>query len=151
MITGRGIDSHEGPHGLLRAAFANNAVVGKKSVEGRQMTVISFTDRKQRVIAYANDENAIEKIESWYGHPVVGDMKVVTYYGPYRDFAGVKFPAKIIQYQDGHPSLDLTVTAVRANPSIDIPVPENVRTNPTPVKPEKVADGVWYIRGGVAP
>jgi glyoxylase-like metal-dependent hydrolase (beta-lactamase superfamily II) len=136
------------PHGLLRAAFANNAVVGKKSVEGRQMTVISFADRKQRVIAYANDENAIEKIESWYGHPVVGDMKVVTYYGPYRDFAGVKFPAKIIQYQDGHPSLDLTLTAVRANPSIDMQVPENVRTNPTPVKTEKVADGVWYITGG---
>jgi hypothetical protein len=75
-------------------------------------------------------------------------MKVVTYYGPYRDFAGVKFPAKIIQYQDGHPSLDLTVTAVRANPSIDMQVPENVRTNPTPVKTEKVADGVWYITGG---
>ena len=49
---------------------------------------------------------------SSYGHPIVGDMKVVTYYGPYRDFAGVKFPTKIIQYQDDKPTLDLTVTAV---------------------------------------
>ena len=55
-----------------------------------------------------------------YGHPVVGDIKVVTHYGPYRDFAGVKFPTKIIQYHDGKPTLDLTVTAVTANPPVDI-------------------------------
>ena len=75
-------------------------------------------------------------------------MKVVTYYGPYRDFAGVKFPTKIIQYQDGLPTLDLTITAVRANPPVDIQVPEQVRNDPVPVKSEKVADGIWYITGG---
>ncbi len=115
------------------------------------MTVISFTDRgKHKVVAYANDQNAIEWVESSYGHPVVGDIKVVTYYGPYRDFAGVKFPTKIIQYQDGKPTLDLTVTAVRANPPVDIEVPANVRSDPVPVKSEKAADGVWYITGGSA-
>jgi len=31
------------PHGLLRAAFASNAVVTKKTIDGRPMTVISFT------------------------------------------------------------------------------------------------------------
>ena len=75
-------------------------------------------------------------------------IKVVTHYGTYRDFAGVKFPTKIIQYQDGMPTLDLTITAVRANPPVDIEVPANVRTNPVPVKSEKAADGVWYITGG---
>jgi glyoxylase-like metal-dependent hydrolase (beta-lactamase superfamily II) len=136
------------PHGILRAAFANNATVTKKTIEGRQMTVISFTDRgKHRVVAYANDQNAIEKVDSWYGSPVAGDMKVVTYYGPYRDFAGVKFPTKIIQYQDDKPTLDLTVTAVRANPPVDIEVPAQIRNDPVPVKSEKVADGVWYITG----
>ncbi len=111
------------------------------------MTVISFTDRgKHKVVAYANDQNAIEWVESSYGHPVVGDIKVVTYYGPYRDFAGVKFPTKIIQYQDDKPTLDLTVTAVRANPPVDIEVPAHVRsTTHVPVKSEKAADGVWYI------
>ena len=74
-------------------------------------------------------------------------MKVFTHYGPYRDFAGVKFPTKIIQYQDGLPTLDLTVTAVRANPPADIEVPADVRSNPVPVKSEKVADGIWYITG----
>jgi glyoxylase-like metal-dependent hydrolase (beta-lactamase superfamily II) len=136
------------PHGLLRAAFASNATVAKKTIEGRPMTVISFTDRgKHKVVAYVNDQNAIERVESSYGHPVVGDIKVLTYYGPYRDFAGVKFPTKIIQYQDGLPTLDLTVTAVRANPTVDIEVPAHVRSDPVPVKSEKVADGIWYITG----
>jgi glyoxylase-like metal-dependent hydrolase (beta-lactamase superfamily II) len=136
------------PHGLLRAAFANNAAITKKTIEGRPMTVISFTDRgKHKVIAYANDQSAIERVESSYGHPVVGDIKVVTHYGAYRDFAGVKFPSKIIQYQDDKPTLDLTVTAVTANPPVDIQVPAHVRSDPVPVKSEKTADGVWYITG----
>ncbi len=136
------------PHGILRAAFANNAGVTKKTIEGREMAIISFTDRgKHKVVAYVNDQNAIERVESSYGHPVVGDIKVVTHYGPYRDFGGIKFPTKIIQYQDGKPTLDLTVTAVRANPPVDIQVPADVRNNPVPVKTEKVADGVWYIAG----
>ena len=137
------------PHGVMRAAFANNATSTKQTIQGRPMTVISFVEKgKQKVIAYANDQSAIERVESWYGHPVAGDIKVVTHYGPYRDFAGVKFPSKIIQYQDGLITLDLTVTAVRANPPVNIEVPENVRTNPVPVKSEKAADGVWYITGG---
>jgi glyoxylase-like metal-dependent hydrolase (beta-lactamase superfamily II) len=136
------------PHGLLRAAFASNAVVTKKTIDGRPMRVISFTYQgRHKVIAYANDQNALERVESSYGHPIVGDMKVLTHYGPYRDFAGVKFPTKIIQYQDGLPTLDLTVTAVRANPPADIEVPADVRSNPVPVKSEKVADGIWYITG----
>lgn len=136
------------PHGLVRAAFASNATVTKKTVDGRPMTLISFTYQgKHKVVAYANDQNALERVESSYGHPVVGDIKVLTYYGPYRDFAGIKFPTKIIQYQDGLPTLDLTVTAVRANPTVDITVPEHVRNNPVPVQSEKVSDGVWYITG----
>jgi glyoxylase-like metal-dependent hydrolase (beta-lactamase superfamily II) len=136
------------PHGLLRAAFASNATVTKKTIDGLPMTVISFTYQgKHKVVAYANDQNAIERVESSYGHPIVGDMKVLTYYGPYRDFAGVKFPTKIIQYQDGLATLDLTVTAVRANPPVDIVAPDFVQNDPVPVKSEKAADGVWYITG----
>jgi glyoxylase-like metal-dependent hydrolase (beta-lactamase superfamily II) len=137
------------PHGLLRAAFGNSVTVSKKTIDGRLMTVLSFNDQgKRRIVAYANDQNAIEWVESSYGHPVAGDMKVVTRYGPYRDFAGVKFPTKIMQYQDGLPVLDVTVTAVRANVPVAIEVPANVRTTPTIVKSEKAADGVWLIAGG---
>ncbi len=136
------------PHGLLRAAFANNATVTKKLIEGRQMTIVSFTEPgRSKVVAYANDQNAIERVESWYAHPVAGDIKVVTYYSPYRDFGGIKFPAKIIQYQDDKPTFDLTVTAIKANPPVNIAVPEHVRNDPVPVKSEKAGDGIWYITG----
>lgn len=146
--TGRAHEFAISPHAVVRGAFANNATVAKKTIDGRQMTVISFNDQgKRKIVAYANDQNAIEKVESSYGNPVLGDMPVVTYYGPYRDFAGVKFPTKIIQYQDGHPALDVTVTAVRANPPVNIEVPANVRGATTTVKAEKAADGVWFIAG----
>ena len=136
------------PHGLMRAAFANNAAVTKKTIDGREMTVISFAvGGKHKLVAYANDQNAIERVESSYGSPVVGDINVVTYYGPYRDFGGTKYPSKIIQYQDGKPTLDLTVTAVSANPPVSIEVPAIVRDNPVAAKSEKIADGVWYITG----
>lgn len=137
------------PHGLVRAAFANNATVAKKTIEGRPMTVVSFTDRgRVKVVAYANDQAAIEKVESVYGNPAMGNTRAVTYYGPYRDFAGTKFPAQIIQYQEGLPTWDLAVTAVRANPAVNIEVPANVRTTPTIVNSEKAAEGVWFIAGG---
>ncbi len=136
------------PHGVVRAALANNATVTKKMMDGREMTVVSFTDRgKRKIVAYANDQNAIERVESSYGHPVVGDIKVVTNYGPYRDFAGVKFPTRIVQYQDGLPALDVIVTAVSANPTFNVEVPSDVRSTPTVVKSEKTADGVWFIAG----
>lgn len=62
QVTSRAHDLAISPHGLLRAAFANSAAVGKKTIDGRSMTVISFTDRgKHKVVAYANDQNAIER------------------------------------------------------------------------------------------
>jgi glyoxylase-like metal-dependent hydrolase (beta-lactamase superfamily II) len=137
------------PQGFVRAALANEAATKSLTLEGRKMSVISFTVKgKMKADAYVNEENLIERIESWYGHPVTGDTKVDTRFSSYRDFAGIKFPAKIVQYQDGNPTLDLDITAVRVNRPLNIATPENVRTNPVPVKMEKAADGVWYITGG---
>jgi glyoxylase-like metal-dependent hydrolase (beta-lactamase superfamily II) len=137
------------PQGVIRAALANNATVSTQNKDGRKLTVISFLEKgKQKVNAYVNEEDQIERVESWYGHPVVGDMMVDTRYGPYRDFAGNKFPSGVTQMQDGYPALDLQITAVRANLPVDIQVPDNVRNNPTTVKSEKAADGLWYITGG---
>jgi glyoxylase-like metal-dependent hydrolase (beta-lactamase superfamily II) len=137
------------PQGFVRAALANEAATKSMTVDGRKMTVISFTVKaKMKADAYVNEENFIERIDSWYGHPVTGDTKVDTRFSDYRDFAGIKFPAKMVQYQDGNPTLDLDITAVRVNQPVNFQTPENVRTNPAPVKIEKAADGVWYITGG---
>jgi len=78
-------------------------------------------------------------------------MLVETTYSDYKDFGGVTYPSHIVQMQDGFPSLDITVSAVTANPAVDIQVPENVRAfQPPPVRVEaqKMGDGVYYLTGG---
>jgi glyoxylase-like metal-dependent hydrolase (beta-lactamase superfamily II) len=61
------------------------------------------------------------------------------------------FPRKIRQSGGGFPALELTVTGVKANPAVDIKVPDNVRQTTgvySKMASEKVADGVWYLTGG---
>jgi hypothetical protein len=123
------------PQGFVRAAFAHEASTKAQTVDGRKMNVISFTSKgKMKADAYVSEENIIERIDSWYGNPVTGDTKVQTYFSGYRDFAGIKFPEKIVQYQDGNPTLDLDITAVRVNQPVHIQVPEHLRTSPVDVK-----------------
>ena len=76
----------------------------------------------------------------------------MTTYSGYRDFGGIQFPSRIVQTQGGHPTLDLTVTAVQPNTFLDITVPEQVRNPAAPAATaatsQKVADGVFWITGG---
>jgi glyoxylase-like metal-dependent hydrolase (beta-lactamase superfamily II) len=78
-------------------------------------------------------------------------MAVTVSYADYRDFGGVKFPTKIRQTVGGFPSLELTVTEVKANAAADFPVPDSVKQAGNPyvkVASQKAADGVWYLTGG---
>ena len=90
-------------------------------------------------------------MQTWIDTPVLGDTLVETTFADYRDFGGVRFPAHITRTQGGHPVLDLTVTAVKANPAVDATVPDNVKNAAAPpvnVTVEKLADGVYYLKGG---
>jgi glyoxylase-like metal-dependent hydrolase (beta-lactamase superfamily II) len=137
------------PQGVIKAAMAHNAAVKTQTREGRKMTTISFIEKgKMRVNAYVNDKDMVERVESWYGHPVAGDVMVETHYLDYREFSGLKFPTKIIQTYGGFPALDLMVRGVKPNAAVDIQVPDIVRSNPVTVKSENAAEGVWYITGG---
>jgi glyoxylase-like metal-dependent hydrolase (beta-lactamase superfamily II) len=82
---------------------------------------------------------------------VLGDMLVETTYSDYKDFAGVKFPTKIVQTQGGFPVLELTVSDVQPNAAANIDVPEAVRSAPPAavrVESQKLGDGVWFLAGG---
>ncbi len=137
------------PHGVVKAALAHNATVQSRTEGGKKMTTVAFMDPgKFKVTALINDQNLVEKVESWVGNPVLGDMPVETTYSDYRDFDGVKFPTKILQKQGGFPTLDLTVSAVQPNVAVDIQVPDNVRQAAVRVDAQKVADGVWFLAGG---
>jgi len=61
------------------------------------------------------------------------------------------FPSHIAQTQDGFPSLDLTISAVTANPAVNITVPPNVTSfTPPPVRVDskQMGEGVYYLTGG---
>ena len=136
------------PQGFVKAAMANNATTRN----ARGGTEVSFTaGGKYKMTGIINAQGQVEKVQTWIDQSIVGDMLVETTYTGYKDFGGITFPSRIVQTQDGYPSLDLTVSAVTANPTFDAPVPDNVRNAPPPAAPmvavDKLADGVYYLTG----
>lgn len=132
------------PHGVVKAALANNATVA-----GR--TIAFAVPGRFRLRAMLNDAGLIEKVEGLVANSVLGDMAVEVTYADYRDFGGVKFPMRIRQSAGGFPSLDVTVSDVRPNAALSLPVPDPVRQATalySTVATQMVADGVWYLTGG---
>ena len=138
------------PHGWAKTARTANPTLTSKTVNGKPMTVVSFTVRgKYKVDGYVNQQNLLEKVETWTPNPILGDMLIETSYSDYRDFAGVKVPMKIVQKQGGFPVLDLTVSEVQPNATANIERPGGPGGAPGParVESQKIADGVWYLAG----
>ncbi len=139
------------PHGFLKGALAGNATARSRKSSGRKVTEVSFNHGKHRIVGAISENNLVEKVETWLDNPVLGSMHVETAYSGYRDFGGVKFPARIVQKQGGFPVLDLTVTEARPEAAVSISVPDAARPAAPPavkVASEKLSDGVWYLTGG---
>jgi glyoxylase-like metal-dependent hydrolase (beta-lactamase superfamily II) len=135
------------PHGFLKAAMENNATAKK----GGAGTMVSFTAGKFKVNGTIDSQNMVTRTETWIANPVLGDMPVETTYSGYKDFNGVKFPTMIVQKQGGYPVLDLAVTSVQSNVTLNLTVPEAARTTtlpPVKVTSQKLADGIWFLAGG---
>src|SRR5262245_19611555 len=137
------------PHGILKAAAANNATSQPASGGGSD---ISFTMAgNHKCHGHINAQNQVERVQTWIDNPVLGDTPVEITYSGYRDFNGVMFPGQIVRTQGGYPVLDITVSSVTKDPAVDLPVPDQVRSYtlpPVTVTAEKLAEGVYYIRGG---
>jgi glyoxylase-like metal-dependent hydrolase (beta-lactamase superfamily II) len=128
------------PHGVIKAAMANAA-----KVDGNTIT-ISLEGREFK--ATLNAQNLVEKVSYLSTNDVIGDYPIEIAYTEYSDFGGVKFPRRIVQTEDGHPTLDITVNNVQPNAAVTIDAPANVQQAPAPqlrVAVEKLADGVWYF------
>jgi glyoxylase-like metal-dependent hydrolase (beta-lactamase superfamily II) len=134
------------PQGFLKAAAANNATT--KAVEGG--TEVSFTvGGKYRYVGKINAFNQVAQVDTWIDNPVLGDTLVETKFSDYKDFGGVQFPSHIVRNQGGYPVLDINVTSARANPGVDIKVPQDLAKAPAvAVTSEKLAEGVYYLTGG---
>jgi glyoxylase-like metal-dependent hydrolase (beta-lactamase superfamily II) len=143
------------PHGFLRAAAAKPATARTQSVGGKRFTVITFTgDNKAQVNGYINDQNLLERVETWIDNPMLGDMPYESLYSDYKDYNGVKFPSHIVQNQGGWPLLDLTVNDVKPNAAAAIQPQAGAGGGAppanAPIPTEKIADGVYLIRGAGA-
>src|SRR5262252_6448930 len=74
------------PHGFLRAAAAKNATVEARTVGGRKYNVVTFLgDNKAKVNGYINDQNLVERVETWIDNPFFGDMPFEAIYSSYKD------------------------------------------------------------------
>ena len=156
----RQLDIWMSPHGFLKAAMeAEDATAVSLILQGRDMTIVSFTAmNKYRVNGTINEDNLVERTQTWVANPVLGDMIYDHRYDDYRDFGGVMFPTVLHSHQGdprlnaGHNWMEIRVTNVEANvDAAALTVPDNVRQatiRAVQVESTELADGVWRIAGG---
>lgn len=140
------------PEGFLKGALENQPTIQAKTVGGKKVNVVSFlAEKKYKVIGYLDDQNMLDKVETWVPDPVLGDMPVEVAYSDYKDFHGLKFPSRILEKQGGYPVLDLTVTDANRNVVADVQPPKQVTDPLDPffgVDEQLIADDVYYFTGG---
>ena len=112
------------PWGFLEGAAANNATVSHRKVDGKKYAVLTWSPTvkapsgKSYVInGYVNEQNLVDRVETWLGENIMGDMHIVATYTGWKDFGGVMAPSKIVQTRGGWPFFDVSVTAAKANPA----------------------------------
>ena len=134
------------PHGFLKAALANNGT-SKPLNDGIE---VSFSvGGKYRYVGTVNAKNQVTEISTWIDNPVLGNTLVETKFIDYKDFGGIQFPSQIVRTQGGHPVLDINVATAKANPNIEIKVPQDLTKAPAVnVASEKISEGVFYVTGG---
>jgi glyoxylase-like metal-dependent hydrolase (beta-lactamase superfamily II) len=161
------LDLYITPWGFLKGAADNNATVSRRRVDGKRYTVLSWSPavkapsgKSYEVNGYLNDRNQVERVETWLGDNIMGDMHIVATYSGWKDFGGATAPAKIVQTRGGWPFFEVEVTAATANPP-DLaslaPVPANRPAGPpgggAPPAPlnvtsEKLGDGLYRLTTG---
>jgi glyoxylase-like metal-dependent hydrolase (beta-lactamase superfamily II) len=109
------------PWGFLKGAEANNATAkkaGKSTVLTWSPTVKAPSGKSYTINGYVNDKNQVERVETWVGDNIMGDMHVLATYAGWKDFGGGAIaPAKIVQTRGEWPFFEVDVTAAKANPS----------------------------------
>ena len=112
------------PWGFLKGAAANNATAARRSVEGKSYTVLSWSPtvkapsgKAYTINGYVNADNLVERVETWLGENIMGDMHIVATYSDWRAFGNVQVPTHIVQTRGGWPFFEVEVANARGNPS----------------------------------
>ncbi len=111
------------PWGFLKGAAENNATASRQQVDGVNYTVLTWSPTvkapsgKSYVInGYVNEQNMVDRVETWLGENIMGDMHILATYTGWKDFGGVMAPSKIVQTRGEWPFFEVDVTAAKANP-----------------------------------
>ena len=117
---GPALDFYLTPWGFLKGAAENNATASRRG----SLTVLTWSPAvkapsgKSYVInGYVNGNNLVERVETWLGDNIMGDMHIVATYTGWKDFGGGMAPARIVQTRGGLPFFEVAVTAAKANPA----------------------------------
>jgi glyoxylase-like metal-dependent hydrolase (beta-lactamase superfamily II) len=114
------------PWGFLRGAQSNGVEADTQVVDGTELTVLSFrspasqtspSGLRYQVKGYINDDNLVERIETWVEDPFMGDMHVEAVYGGYRDIGGLMVPTTMEQRRGGGGIFGVSVEDATANPA----------------------------------
>lgn len=158
------------PWGFLKGAEDNGVEVETRMMDGDEYRVLTWmspesqtspSDMRYTVNGYLNDEDLIERVETWVEHPFMGDFHIVQVYDGYESFDGLMVPTIMEQQRGGGGLFGVhQVTSVTVNPtdlSERMMVPEGAGGGgfpgggggPPPEDiVEEVGDGVWLITGG---
>ncbi len=160
------LDLYLTPWGFLKGAAENNATVSQKRVRGKSYTVLSWSPavkaasgKSYTINGYVSDKHLVERVETWVGENIMGDMHVLATYSGWKDFDGTMAPARIVQTRGGWPFFQVDVAAAKANPAnLDslAPPPANRPAGPPGGPPaaalnvtsEKLGDGLWRLTTG---
>ncbi len=112
------------PWGFLKGAAENNATAARRRVDGKNYTVLTWSPtvkapsgKSYQINGYVNEQNQIDRVETWLGENIMGDMQILATYSGWKDFGGGAIaPAKIVQTRGGWPFFEADVTAAKANP-----------------------------------
>ena len=152
------------PWGFLKGAAESNTTVSRRSMDGKSYTVLSWSPAVKApsgasytINGYVNDDNLVERVETWLGENIMGDMHIVATYSDWRDWGGFMAPTAIVQTRGGWPFFEVDVTSAEANPpnvASLVPAPANPPRGfgPPPtsfeVTAEKLGDGLYRLTTG---
>lgn len=153
------------PKAIWRWEMVESGRDGATTAGILKSTIISITVLgKYRVNATVNNDNVIQRIQTWVPHPVLGDMNYEHEYTEWQEIDGVKWPGgwhhhdgwdderQIPTISGGHNGFGGTFPDIRVNDCGQaVTVPEAVRAAAQPsqnVEAQRLAEGVWLMGGG---
>ena len=156
------------PWGFLKGAAENNATLSHRKVDGKNYAVLSWSPtvkapsgKSYVVNGYVDDKHMVDRVETWLGENIMGDMHIVATYSGWKDLGGAMAPSKIVQTRGGWPFFEVDVAAAKANPpdvATLVPAPAGRPGGPggggpPPQAPlvvtsEKLGDGLYRLTTG---